>query len=141
MKVREAMTKNPVTVNLNTSVYDVAKIMRKERIGSIIVSEKGGLSGIITERDLVRKVLAGRKNPNNIKVSEIMSKPVISITEDEDLLTAAELMKKNKIRRLVVVDRSKNIVGIITTNDMARDMRRAVEELGTTFYLMSRGMA
>lgn len=138
MKVHEAMTKNPVTVKPNSSVQDVAKIMSEKKIGSIIISEKGELSGILTERDLVRKVLARGKDPKSVKVNEIMSKPVVRINENSDLLDASELMKKKNIRRLVVVDKTKKIVGILSTNDMARVMRRAVEELTTTYYLMSR---
>lgn len=138
MKVHEAMTKNPVTVKPNSSVQDVAKIMSEKKIGSIIISGNGELSGILTERDLVRKVLARGKDPKSVKVKEIMSKPVVRINENSDLLDASELMKKKNIRRLVVVDKTKKIVGILSTNDMARVMRRAVEELTTTYYLMSR---
>ena len=138
MKVHEAMTKNPVTVKPNSSVQDVAKIMSEKKIGSIIISGNGELSGILTERDLVRKVLAMGKDPKSVKVKEIMSKPVVRINENSDLLDASELMKKKNIRRLVVVDKTKKIVGILSTNDMARVMRRAVEELTTTYYLMSR---
>jgi predicted transcriptional regulator len=63
---------------------------------------------------------------------------VIHIDESADLIDASELMKKNNIRRLVILDRTKKIVGIMTSNDMTRFMRRAVEELATTYYLMSR---
>ena len=136
--MHEAMTKNPVTVKPNSSVQDVAKIMSEKKIGSIIISGNGELSGILTERDLVRKVLARGKDPKSVKVKEIMSKPVVRINENSDLLDASELMKKKNIRRLVVVDKTKKIVGILSTNDMARVMRRAVEELTTTYYLMSR---
>jgi CBS domain-containing protein len=132
------MTKNPVTVKPNSSVQDVAKIMSEKKIGSIIISGNGELSGILTERDLVRKVLAKGKDPKSVKVNDIMSKPVVRINEDSDLLDASELMKKKNIRRLVVVDKTKKIVGILSTNDMARVMRRAIEELTTTYYLMSR---
>ena len=138
MKVFEAMTKNPVTVKPNSSVQDAAKIMSEKKIGSIIISGNGEFSGILTERDLVRKVLARGKDPKSVKVNEIMSKPVVRIDEDSDLLDASELMKKKNIRRLVVVDKTKKLVGILSTNDMARVMRRAIEELTTTYYLLSR---
>ena len=138
MKVYEAMTKKPVTVQPNSSVQDAAKIMSEKKIGSIIILGNGALSGILTERDLVRKVLARGKDPKSVKVNEIMSKPVVRIDEDSDLLDASELMKKKNIRRLVVVDKTKKLVGILSTNDMARVMRRAIEELTTTYYLLSR---
>ena len=138
MKVYEAMTKKPVTVQPNSSVQDAAKIMSEKKIGSIIILGNGELSGILTERDLVRKVLARGKDPKSVKVNEIMSKPVVRIDEDSDLLDASELMKKKNIRRLVVVDKTKKLVGILSTNDMARVMRRAIEELTTTYYLLSR---
>ena len=77
MKVYEAMTKKPVTVQPNSSVQDAAKIMSEKKIGSIIISGNGEFSGILTERDLVRKVLARGKDPKSVKVNEIMSKPVV----------------------------------------------------------------
>jgi CBS domain-containing protein len=131
------MTRNPITVNQNTTIYDSAKIMKNQKIGSIIVTDDGDLSGIITERDLVRKVLAEGKDSKSLKVTNIMSKPVIHINEDADLLDASELMRKNNIRRLVVINRNKHIVGVLTTNDMAKVMRRAVEELATIYHAMS----
>jgi len=65
-----------------------------------------------------------------------MSKPVITIFKDADILAASDLMKKHNIRRLAVMDDG-NLVGIITTDDIVRTMRRAVEELATTLYLIS----
>jgi len=121
MKVKKAM-ENPIVVAPNASVRDVARIMKTDEIGSVIILENGALKGILTERDLVRKVLAEEKDPSRIKVAEIMSKPVIHISEDSDLLEASKLMEKHNIGRLVVMNSSRKVVGILTTNDITKTM-------------------
>ena len=120
MKVKKAMVKNPIVVAPNASIHDAARIMKTDEIGSVMIVENGELKGILTERDLVRKVLAGEKDSRHMKVTEIMSKPVIHISEDSDLLEATKLMEKHNIGRLAVIDSSRNVVGILTTNDITK---------------------
>jgi CBS domain-containing protein len=120
MKVKKAMVKSPKVVTTNTSIRNVARVMKEDEIGSVIIVENNELKGILTERDLVRKVLTGEKDPRYMKVAEIMSKPVIHISEDSDLLEATKLMEKHNIGRLVVIDSSRNVVGILTTNDITK---------------------
>ena len=120
MKVKKAMVKSPKVVTPNTSIRNVARVMKEDEIGSVIIVENNELKGILTERDLVRKVLTEEKDPHYTKVAEIMSKPVIHISEDSDLLEATKLMEKHNIGRLVVIDNSRNVVGILTTNDITK---------------------
>ncbi len=138
MKVFEAMTKKPVSLSLDTFLCDAAMIMQSRRIGSILVIDKGKLEGIVTERDIIGKVLAFCKDPKEIRLRDIMSKPVISIREDEELVAAAELMKKHDIRRLAVINEDEKLVGILCVRDIASSLRRSTEELAITYYLMSR---
>ena len=118
-------------------VFEAAKLMRENRIGSVVVVNGGSgeVLGIITERDLVRRVLAENKDVMTVKVSDVMTTPVVSIAPNEDIVDAAQLMRKNEIRRLVVMEGGK-LIGIITANDIANNMKQAVDEFATALYLM-----
>ena len=137
LKVREAMVSNPITLDPNALIVDAAKTMRDKKIGSVILAEDGKLIGIATERDLIRRVIAENKDPKKVKISEIMSTPVVTISPNEDVVDAAKLMRRRGIRRLVVMAEN-DLVGVITTDDIASNMSRAVEELAITLYLMDK---
>ncbi|MFH0749198.1 MAG: CBS domain-containing protein [Candidatus Bathyarchaeota archaeon] len=134
MKISEVMVKKPITVKPDVLIYEAAKLMRDKKISSVIVVDKGIVKGILTERDLIRRVLAENKDPNKVKIDEVMTSPIVSISPNKDILDAAQLMKTKGIRRLVVMEDEK-LVGIITTDDMIKNMKRAVEEFATMLYL------
>jgi CBS domain-containing protein len=116
--VKEFMTTNVITINVNKTALEAAKLMHHQDVGDLVVMDGVEAKGIVTERDLVRRVMAMKK-PLDTKVSEVMSNPLITIDEDAPLRDAARLMVKYKIRRLPVT--KKNVlVGIIATNDFAR---------------------
>lgn len=138
VRVTEIMIKDPVTVNPDTSVRDVARLMLDRTISSVILVRGKKPVGIITERDLVRRVLAVNKNPDSLKAIDISSRPVIAISELDEVEAAVELMKGHRIRRLVVVDMKDNIVGILTTDDLGFNLKRMSEELALDYMLMSR---
>jgi CBS domain-containing protein len=131
------MVKNPITVMPNVFVYEAARSMRDKEIGSVIVVDNGNVLGVVTERDLVRRVLAENRDPKTVKIREVMSSPVVSISPNEDILDAAYLMKKKGIRRLIVMEGEK-LVGIITSDDMTRNMKRAMDEYATMTLYLSR---
>ena len=137
MKVYEAMTKNPVTLSLDSTVFESCEIMISKNIGSVIVTEEGELMGIITMRDILARVIAKDKNPKTTKLRDVMSKPVISIQENADLIDASRLGRKNNIRRLAVLNKKGKLVGIISSDDIASSLQRAAEELAVTYYLIS----
>jgi CBS domain-containing protein len=110
MKVKSVM-KEPIIVSENISLGEAAKLMSSKGIGSLIVLENSILEGIITDTDLVRNF------ESKSKIYDVMSKNVITIRPEDNLDTAATRMKKNKIKRLPVVDKDK-IVGIITATDL-----------------------
>jgi len=117
------MTKTDIQfVNPATSVRAASEDMKRLHRGCLVVINSGKLVGILTERDLVQKVLAVGKNPKETPVSKIMSEPVITVNSDASISDAAKLMVKNRIRRLPVVEGSK-IVGILTASDFAKYMR------------------
>jgi len=119
--VGELMEKQVVSVDLNTNVLDCVRAMGKRKVGcAVIVSEEGGAVGIVTERDLVTKVIADALDPAKVLVRDIMSTPLITIGPDAKMSESAELMSEYMIRRLIVVDSDSSLVGIITAGDLAR---------------------
>jgi len=121
--VSDLMTKTDIQfVNPATSVREAAEDMKRLHRGCLVVISKGMLVGILTERDLVQKVLAVGKNPEETLVSKIMSEPVITVKPETSLSDAAKIMVRNKIRRLPVMEGSK-VVGMLTASDFAKYMR------------------
>ena len=118
--VKDFMTTNVITIDANETVLYAAKLMHQQDVGDLVVMEGVVAKGIVTERDLVRRVMAQKKSLE-IKVSEIMSNPLITIQEEASIRDAARKMIKYKIRRLPVT--KKNVlVGIIATSDFARHL-------------------
>ena len=119
MKVQEVMTTKIESVNADKSVYDAVEKMVDRRIRSLIVkfSEKDLNYGIITARDIVFKVLAKGLNPNDIKVGEIASKPVVCIDKNTAMNEVASLMEKKKNARIFVCENEK-IIGVISLMDL-----------------------
>lgn len=117
--VGEIMTKEVLTIGPNSSVMKAAKMMAERSVGSIVVVEKEKPVGIVTERDLLMKVISADLKPSRIPVKKIMTKPVITTTPQTDIVDAVRLMARHRIRRLPVVDGGK-LVGIITTRDIMR---------------------
>jgi len=120
--VKDLMTKQVITIDLNKTVFDAAVLMSEKEIACLVVMDDKTPIGIVTERDFVRKVVS-KKIPLNDKISEIMSKPLITIDPDSSLRDAARLMINNKIRRLPVVKENK-LVGILVASDFARQLSK-----------------
>lgn len=137
MRVREVMVANPIRVRFNTSIIEAAKLMRDNEIGSVIVVEEEEVKGIVTERDIVRRVVAEGIDLTNVLIHDIMTSPVISISPEEDIVQAAHMMRTKEIRRLIVMD-GENLVGIVTTNDLLKKMKENVETLASMLYLVGR---
>jgi CBS domain-containing protein len=117
--VKDYMEKEFPTLEVEATAVAAAKLLDKEKKGYIIVLDKGKPYGIVTEWDLVSKVLATEKDPKKLTLKEIASKPVVTIDPDEDLLKASELMQKKDIKRIPVV-RSGVIYGVITSTNIAQ---------------------
>ena len=120
--VRDFMTTNVITIDVQGTVLEAAKLMHQQDVGDLVVMDGVVAKGIVTERDLVRRVMA-QKKPFDTKLSEVMSEPLITIEEESSLRDAARKMVKYKIRRLPVT--KKNVlVGIIATSDFARHLSK-----------------
>lgn len=118
IKVKDIMLK-PLTIGHDESAKVAGNIMRKNRRYSLIVTKDDHPIGIITDSDMVKRLVAADKQPSTVIVSEIMSKPIVTIAPNTDIIAAADVMKKNKIKRLPVMQDGK-ITGIIELTDVAR---------------------
>jgi len=113
------MTKIVVTLPINASVHEAVQLLNKHKIGCLVIVHDNEIAGIITERDLLERVLEKCKNPKETRVSEIMTRNVITGTPNMDTLEATRLMFKLKVKKLPITDGNK-LVGIITLTDIAR---------------------
>lgn len=119
MLVRDVMTKNPKVVRRDTSVQEVVATMNKFDISSVIVVQEERPVGIVTHKDIVSKIVQPRIPPDAVTAREVMSSPIVSISEDATTEEAAKLMARKHIKKLPVVSDNK-LVGIITTMDLVR---------------------
>src|SRR6266540_3406602 len=115
LNVSEIMDKNPVILDLSTSIIEAAKVMRDSGISSVLVSdpESGTIKGIVTERDILYRVVAEAKGIFKVSISKIMSSPLVSIGKKTSCVDAIMIMRKKGLRRLPVVDDGKT-VGMVT---------------------------
>jgi CBS domain-containing protein len=123
LRVGDIMTKKVVVLETGRSVDEAAKLMRKHNIGSVIVIDKKNgkkAKGILTERDIVHKLIALGKDPYKIKVDSIMSTPLRVVRPDTSLEDAAKAMRENRVKRLPVVNEKSELVGILSEGDVMR---------------------
>ena len=103
------------------SIFTISNLMKEGKVSSIIIIDQHTTPvGIITERDLVRRVISDGKDPKITKATDIMSKPLITVEEDTHLYDVAKKMVKYKIRRLPVVTTNNTLVGIVTVTDIIK---------------------
>jgi len=119
LKVEDAMIEDVVTVDADATVKMAVDLMNKHGIGCLIVVRSGKAVGIVTERDMLSRVLAMARNPEGTKVSEIMTSPLVVADPEMDLEEAARLMFKMKVKKLPVVSKG-DLVGLLTLTDIAR---------------------
>ena len=119
IKVRDVMSPNPVALPGSARVADAAKAMRDSDIGAVVIEDGKGLCGIITDRDLVVRAIADGKDPKKIKVAEICSRQISSLSPDEGVDRAVQIMREKAVRRLLVMEDSK-VIGIVSLGDLAQ---------------------
>jgi signal-transduction protein with cAMP-binding, CBS, and nucleotidyltransferase domain len=119
VSVREFMSAPPVALDSETSVADACKLMGEKHIGSILLSHKGIIDAIFTERDLMSRVLSEKRDPGSVSVGRYASSPLITVAPTTDVKEAARIMAEMKVRRLVVVQ-DRQPIGVFTAADLAR---------------------
>jgi len=116
--VKDIMSKNVISIDVTMTVKDAASMMNDAKIGSIIITKENTPVGILTERDFVTRIAGGAK-PLSTPLSEVMSKPLLSISPDKTVWEAAEIMRNSEIHKVVVQD-GNNLVGIVTATDLIK---------------------
>lgn len=117
VKLKDIMSKKLITIDENKTIEEAAKKMI--RVSSLLVKRKGKIYGIITDTDIVKRVVAKGLNPKKVKVKEITSTPLVTLDENEDVRKASYVMTKRGIKRIVVT-RNGKVVGIVAATDIAR---------------------
>jgi CBS domain-containing protein len=129
MKVREIMTVEPRCAAPDTTLEEIATLMKEEDVGVVPVVEDGEVTGVVTDRDIVVRCIAAGKNPAECTAEDIMSEEVRSIEPNADLDDAANIMAEIQVRRLPVIEGGR-LIGMITLGDIA--VKAADEEEDTT---------
>ena len=135
--VRDIMSRNVRTVRTNSTVTEVVRKMNKFNIGSLVVVEGDKPTGIITERDILRRVLEVSLAGESMKAKEIMSSPLLTIGEEASIDETAKIMADRRIKKLPVV-RDGRLVGIVTSTDIIRNEPRLTEILGDIVWRMGK---
>lgn len=137
MKLRDIMTKDVIAISPDTSVFDAAQIMKDKNIGSVpICNDNMDVQGIITDRDVVLRVVCDGKDPKNTKCKDVMTDKLVVGKTDMEADSALDLMGDLKVRRLPVVENHK-LVGFVALGDMAvssrfgRNTKEALSDIST----------
>jgi len=125
--VKEIMSPDVAGIQSRATVIDAAKIMASRNITCIIALDADEPVGILTERDLLKKIVAMQKNPAHTKVDEIMSSPVVTVSSYYSVFSAGRIMEKMDIRRLVIMEDNK-LLGIVTQTDIFRTVKKKLQE-------------
>ena len=128
LKLEDIMVKEVMTIDENSTVKEAAEVMNKYEIGCLVAVRKDKAIGMITERDLLKRVVTEAKDVAETKVKDIMSSPLVVVDPGMDLEEVVKLMFQMKIKKLPVVD-GKRLVGLVTLTDIARFQPRMIKVL------------
>jgi CBS domain-containing protein len=133
--VREVMTPAVRTVSPSQSLAEAAEVMKGEDVGSVPVVEEGRLAGIVTDRDIVTRAVAERRDPQTVKVVEVASRELVTVEPEQDLDEALALMARHQVRRLPVVEAGR-LVGMLAQADVALEAKE--KKVGETVEEISK---
>jgi CBS domain-containing protein len=117
--VKDNMSKDVASVKADVTVAEIAQLMRDQAVGCVLVKEDGKVTGIITDRDIMCRVTASGSDPATTTAKAIMTGDVSCCFEDATLFEGAEIMAEKRIRRLPVVNRDEELVGLLTADDLS----------------------
>ncbi|PIT84925.1 CBS domain-containing protein [Candidatus Micrarchaeota archaeon CG10_big_fil_rev_8_21_14_0_10_45_29] len=120
VNISECMTEGVHTLDVGDSALAAAKLLKEKEVGSIIITDGGDAVGILTERDIIYKIVAAGQDAKKVKLKDVMSSPLKAISTSNTVQDAALAMKENKIKRLPVLDKSGKLVGIVSEGDLLR---------------------
>lgn len=127
MFVKELMHRDVKTTASDATVLEAARKMTQNNIGCLIVVNDT-LEGIVTERDMLNKIVSSSRDPSQVRVRDIMTRDVVSVSPDKDVEEATDIMSKHMIKRLPVVF-GNEVVGIITSTDIVSILSKAIREI------------
>jgi CBS domain-containing protein len=133
--VRDVMTPGVRTVSPSQSLAEAAEVMKGEDVGSVPVVEEGRLVGIVTDRDIVIRAVAERRDPQTVKVDEVASQELVTVEPEQDLDEALALMARHQVRRLPVVEAGQ-LVGMLAQADVALEAKE--KKVGETVEEISK---
>jgi CBS domain-containing protein len=134
-RVRDVMTPGVRTVSPSQSLAEAAEVMKGEDVGSVPVVEEGRLAGIVTDRDIVTRAVAERRDPQTVKVVEVASRELVTVEPEQDLDEALALMARHQVRRLPVVEQGQ-LVGMLAQADVALEAKE--KKVGETVEEISK---
>jgi CBS domain-containing protein len=135
MQLREVMTPHVEVIHPDATLREAAQKMQTLDVGPIPVCDGDRLQGMLTDRDITVRATAAGRDPNTTRVREVMTPDVVYCFEDQDVQEAAQVMEERQIRRLIVLNRDKRLVGIVSLGDLATqtgDEELDSEELSET---------
>ena len=119
-QIRKLMTVRPRTVKVGDTIVEAAKAMRGEDSGIVPIVDGSRLVGVLTDRDIVTRVIAAEKDPGTVKVEDIASEKLVTIDPDQDMDEALRLMAQHQVRRLPVVEEDGTLIGIVARGNLVR---------------------
>jgi CBS domain-containing protein len=125
MRIQDAMTSDPRGVETSTPVVEAARLMKSEDVGSLPVLDGERLVGMVTDRDIVLRVVAEGKDAESTTVAEIASTDLVTVDPQQELDEALRLMAQHQVRRLPVVEEDGRLVGILAQADVAKEGKDA----------------
>ena len=137
--VRDVMTANPKTVTEKDSLVNAARIMRDEDTGAVPVVDGRKIIGLVTDRDIVVRALADGKDIQNVKITQVMTKQVRTVNEDASVREVIDVMSRAQVRRVPVVNRNNELVGIVSMKDLTETKNDL--KVGQTVEEISKGPA
>jgi CBS domain-containing protein len=120
MKVREIMTSNVECLEPESSLKEIAQEMKSLDVGFIPICENDRLVGTVTDRDIAIRAVADGKDVNTTRGRDIMSRDIVYAFEDDDVKTVAEKMREKDVRRILILDQNKRLVGVVSIGDVSK---------------------
>jgi len=132
-EVSEIMTSNVAVINSSATIKEAAELMASKDISCLVAMEKDTVVGIFTERDLLRRVVALKRNPSQTRLKKVMSSPVVTVSPDCSILSARKLLERIGIRRLVIMD-DETLCGVITQTDILKAIKNRLQEEEESYF-------
>jgi CBS domain-containing protein len=118
--IRDVMTSNPSTIEPSTTIVEAARLMKSEDVGAIPIVEGDRLTGMLTDRDIVIRLVAEGKDPSSATAGKVASRDLVTIDPEQTLDEALRLMGQHQVRRIPVCEEDGKLIGIVAQADIAR---------------------